>query len=610
MRRLPLLAASASMLLVTVLTGCGIPDETDVRVDGQVPTLKYDSPYGDAPPIPPQRLSSGDDVSKFVTNFLQAAAGESNKAYQRVRDYLVPSRQGDFKEKQGGAQINVVRLRTDVPLVTEDSSSSSVTIEVQQVGVLRADGTLAPPVLTDSRYTFKVGKADPNDTRGNVGLYLLEPPPALLLSDDAIKKYYREQTVYFWNSERSALVPDLRYLPLEVPPQRRATEVLGWLIRGPADWLTSTAVPLPDGTEQIGTVPQTGDRIEVNLSALPGPDEEAELNRLATQFAWSLPPDLHGKLELKIRNQTRRVIDVGQERNDHRPSTAAPQRYCVYGGMVRPLTIGEQNSGTPIAPALNHDVVSAALARGAHGVLAALVTATDDGRRRLQVGVGPVQVEGVTPGAKTYASMSRPVWLRGGDPEKPVGLVVADGVLYRFQPGDPALAQVALPDAPGPVTSVAAALEGSRIAFVAGGRLYVAALTAESGAAGTGPALTVGPARQVVTSLTDLSGLDWSSEQQLLVAGTAPENRRPAIYEINLDGGVETTFAEQLGSKVTNLAAYPMNTVTARVLYEVNKVSWYAQYNNFIKIERDAVAGAPPPAPGVTANITAPFFYY
>ena len=79
-----------------------------------------------------------------------------------------------------------------------------------------------------------------------------------------------------------------------------------WLIAGPADWLTGAAARLPDGTELIGTVPETGGRLEINLSTKF--DDQARLDRLATQLAWSLPP-FNGELEIKIRNQSRSLFN-------------------------------------------------------------------------------------------------------------------------------------------------------------------------------------------------------------------------------------------------------------------------------------------------------------
>ena len=55
------------------------------------------------------------------------------------------------------------------------------------------------------------------------------------------------------------------------------------------------------------------------------------------------------------------------------------------------------------------------------------------------------------------------------------------------------------------VTAVAAALDGQRIALIAGGRLYVAAVNLD------GAGVSVGPPRELVTSLTNPTAVDWGA---------------------------------------------------------------------------------------------------
>ena len=100
------------------------------------------------------------------------------------------------------------------------------------------------------------------------------------------------------------------------------------------------------------------------------------------------------------------------------------------------------------------------------------------------------------------------------------------------------------------MTAVAAALDGQRVALIAGGRLYVAAVNLDGGG------VSIGPPRALVTSLTGLTRVDWSREDRLVVAGSAGQ---PAIYEISVDGALETPLRTDVGAKVTHLAAYPTN---------------------------------------------------
>ncbi|GAB3139274.1 hypothetical protein GCM10027290_08200 [Micromonospora sonneratiae] len=611
MNRRLLAAATAATLLATGVAGCGIPDESGVQVDGPGPAQKYGSVDGSSIK-PPERLDSGDDAKQLVTNFLEAAAGETSGAYSRVTNFVEPSQRGKIREKPGSdVVINVVRLVGDTPQSSYDlkTDTTEVTIRVQQVGLLRADGTLTPPVATESSYRFTIGRAQrgAGEVPAARGLYLLNVPQVLLMSTKALKTYYQAQTIYFWNADRSALVPDMRYLPLVLPRQGRANKVLDWLTNGPSDWLTSAVLRLPEGTNSIGNVLQNGDRIEVNLSSLAGPNEETELDRLAVQLAWSLR-DLNGELELKIRNQTRKTIDdTGAYllQNPLYRLADRPTRYCISGGAVHPLVGADTATGSmPVVPEFNRNVVSAAFSRDDDGVLAALVTKVGD-ERRLLTGTGSDVVRTFAEGAQTYRSMSRPVWLKSGDAERPVGLVVADGKLYRF--GDNAdLTEVRVPNATGKVTAVAAALDGHRIAFIAGGALFVAALAVDNGV------VTPGPARRLVTSLGELTSVDWSKENSITLAGVKD---RSAIYEITVDGALELELAADTGAQVTNISTYPDNpqvpSPAVRFMYEANSAAWEARYSVIEQIGQDQVGSkASPSTSSGTTSCTAPFFSY
>ncbi|MBO4207569.1 LpqB family beta-propeller domain-containing protein [Micromonospora echinofusca] len=594
-RRIVLLAAG--LLAAGVVTGCGIPEATEVQVDGPGPVAEAGSVNGQGLE-PPKRASAGSAL-QLMTNFLAAAAGEPDQAYARVKEYLAENVRGQLPEKQGSeVVINVVRLKKELnPTPVQGGEAKRFAIDVDQVGVLRADGTLGPPVATESRYEFLVG---PVESGRLDNLFVLNAPKGLLLSVDALRTYYQPHTIYFWNTKQTALVPDQRYLPVAVPVGRRATEVVGWLIDGPSEWLAPTVARLPDRTELIGTVPKTDGRLEINLS---GPTEEpAQLDRLATQLAWSLP-DVDGQLELKIRNQTRKMIDDTDVYLKEHPVYqlgGPPQRYVVYNGAVHLLKPAVPGAGVPIFPRHNQNVVAAAISGTDQNALVAVVGS--EGRRQvLRTFVGPPSIAAGSTSRASFTSIKRPVWLRSADPDRPVGLVVADGALYRFGADaqlDPVNTNVA-----GRVAAVAVALDGHRIAFIAGGKLYVAAVTVEEGT------VTVHPPRRVHTSRTALSAVDWTGEHDLVVAGSTGQ---PQIYEITVDSTRETALKTDVGEvAVSSLAAYPDNPVvpggSAPPMYETNGVA-FGDLNSSDSIGPDDVAEVESPAGRV--NPVAPFYRF
>ncbi|SCG73642.1 Sporulation and spore germination [Micromonospora echinaurantiaca] len=601
MRHARLTGVAGVALLALGLTGCGIPASTDVEVERRVSTAEAGSVSGGSVQ-PPTRAAAGSNAQTFVNNFLAAAAGEPDRAYERVKEYIDPRQHHRLQERQGSEiTLTVVRL-TDDPVITPDVDSTKVTINVQQVGVLRANGTLVSPVATERSYEFKlVSAALPG--QGDVeqaGLYVQDPPNVLLLSDVALAQYYKESSVYFWSSDRARLVPDLRYLPEAVPEERQVTEVVRWLIGGPSDWLRTAVVPLPDRTELINNATGSADRWEVNL-ALPANDEE-RLDQFATQLAWSLP-NLDGQVELKVQNQSRRVVDLAGQRRANPVYELAqnPHRFCVYDGAVHPLAVVGDPGTVPLAAEDNRNVVSANFDRINDWTLAALVVTGSDKRQRLAVGSGAAPLTDLRKGP-AHNAMGRPVWLRTLDPLKPRGLVVADGNLHLFEVDrDVRMSRVQLNGVTGAVTAVAASLDGQRIALIVGGGLYVAAVDLDD------DSVTVGPTRKVFTSLTALSAVDWAGEDRLVVGGSAD---RPAVYDVSIDGARQTPLQEKLGAKVTHLAAYPVNPAAPQpsaVMYEANGVS----YSGSSRIQSDQVLNvSPEPTGNRSGNPTAPFFLY
>ncbi|MFV2101812.1 LpqB family beta-propeller domain-containing protein [Micromonospora sp. LOL_024] len=598
MRRRLLMGVLGGTMAVAVAAGCGIPDRSEVQIEQRGPAAETNLSLGRGTE-PPPREAAGSDAEAFVRNFLSAAAGEPDRAYERVKRFITTSDRAGLQEKQGSeVALSVVRL-TDDPVIEPDVDSMKVTIAVQQVGLLRASGVLVPPVATESTYEFRLVSAGPLGDE-DAGFFVSDPPNVLLLSDDALRRYYQSKSIYFWASDRTRLVPDQRYLSSVVPAERRVSEVVRWLTAGPSEWLRVGVSGLPDRTEMINNATGSDGRWEVNLD-MPGVDEQ-RLEQLATQLAWSLP-ELDGTLEIKILNQSRKVVDLGERRRLNQLYEIDPnaRRYCVYDGAIHALTVANEPAGlVPVASEVNRDIVTAGLRRAGEETLAALVVTGEDERQRLAIGRGRSMVEHLLRGSTTHTAIGRPAWI-GIDGGRPAGLVVADGSLYRFD-DLASMRQVPL-GLPGRVGAVAAALDGQRVALVVDGALYVAAINWEAGV----PA--VGPARRLVTSLTNVTAVEWWAENRLLVAGAAG---RPAIYDVSVDGALETPLREDTGSQVNHLAAYPttqLSPLAGSFMYEANGVAY--RLNPFERINREQVQDVTLPPAGVRpGDPTAPIFLY
>lgn len=597
-------AVAAAVAIAIGLAGCGIPDETEVQAveAGPSPGFATDSGAGEEPPT----REAAATKDEFVRNYLKAAAGEPAKAYERVRQYLADGSRDKLKEKTGAdVQLNIVRLR-DTILTDAAGGSSQVTLKVDQVGVLRTDGSVDPPALRDVSYSFTIGGAE-----GSGGWFVTDPPDALLLSTEALGTFYEIRTLYFWNVDLTALVPDARYMLKAMPGERQPTEVVDWLIAGPSDWLRSAVRLLPPGTQRTENVPDPGDRLEVGLSAEAAAQSEGDaavqvdgIDLLGRQLMWSLRPYLRTELQLKIEGQPPRVFTANESYLDANPAhrlSETPERFAVFEGGIRRHSApnsGANSLPKPLSDDVNHGIVAAGLARAGDLTAAALVVRQGQ-RHLLRVGSATGDTEGsFAAGTQTYAVMGRPVWLHA---PLDAGLVAADGALYQFRRDSAQLSRVALPEITGRVTAVSAAPDGRRIAVVADGKLYVTALTRDDGA------VEAQRGRVVVTSLRQITAVDWSKETEFLVAGTNPDGR-VAIWQVSPDGALDDQVAET--SAVTYLVAYPENPLVSgsgptKFMYVADGVAYDFVGVNSV-LESGEVVGAP--ADATAGSVTAPFF--
>jgi hypothetical protein len=118
------------------------------------------------------------------------------------------------------------------------------------------------------------------------------------------------------------------------------------------------------------------------------------------------------------------------------------------------------------------------------------------------------------------------------------------------------------------------------------------------------------PVQRIGTLLGDLSAVDWSSEQSVLVAGRKG-NGRVAIMDVTIDGTAQSDRLPDLGNFPVNyLVAYPANPVNSpgadAVSYMANNQAYDANASPQ-RIELADVAG-PVPSAGSTTVPTAPFF--
>jgi hypothetical protein len=596
MRRRLLILALATGL---ALGGCGIPDDTEVVSLGDGPATGLAA--GDE--VSPNRNMRADtlDKAQFIENYLEAAAGDFAGATDRVKQFLTPDMAAKFNAPP---DVKVVRPVED-PLV--EPGSPVVKLKVREVGTLRQKSYIEPsPDDREFEYEFTL-----RDLDGQQGWFVAKAPQVLLLSEEALDEFYARRTIYFWNSEHTGLVPDLRYMPLSVPSEQQPTVLLDWLVSGPSPWLAGVVDPLPEGTKPIGNVPaETNGTLQVNLTDQAAPaDDATALDRLQKQLRWSLRPNLTATLELRVEHQPEmRYADAGYlAQNPAYRQVDEPERFVVYGGQVRRLARSYRaDQPVPaIAPAANRNVRMAALAASGSRAYAALVV-SESGRQVLRVGAAGTGEQANLRRIALPAPIGRPVWAKSpvGADAGTTGLVTAGGKLYSFNADGSGLARVEWPGGPGNITAVAVAPDAHRVALLGGGRLYLAALSTSDD--GTQLSAT----HVVRTVLSGLTAVDWASETQLVVAGVRPDSRRVAMMDVSIDGAGQTDRLADLGSKtITFLATLPANPARddapTAVAYVLNDLAYDELDPD--KLEARDLAD-PPTDPPADVLPGAPFF--
>jgi len=601
MRRGLLIVVSLTALLVG---GCGIPDDSDGTVVGPGPTGNVGGRDNTVPAVRNTR-SSATNPLQLVRYYLEAAAGDPQDPVTRVKAFMSES----FKAKfQPQPDVKVIRVKGD-PLVTP--GDPEVTFNAQQIGTLKSNGSLEPSLDAPREYTLKVGQI-----AGQSGYFVLDAPKVLLLSDTALDNFYDRRTIYFWNNENTGLIPDLRYMPRDIPSAQRPTTIVNWLVNGPATWLTDVAHGLPNGTAAPDNVPaSTNGTLTVTLTsqAVPAGDTKA-LDRLRRQLQWSLRdgPDPF-TLQLKIGHQDGGSFAEG----DYMSSNPAyrlvnqPERFVVYNGVVRRLTKSSQpDAPIPLLkPDENKNISAAAMSTSSTHTFAAVVVGSGKSNKLKVAAVTNGQQGALKEVGGLAGTLGRPVWAvtADNDPAGAVGLITVNGKLYTFRPDGSPAAPVAWPHALGPITAVSIAPDGYRLALVAGGQLY--RTTLDTG----GDAPSLGKIEQILApGFSTVVSVAWSSETYLAVAGVRDDSPRYAVVDVTVDGAVRYTRLDDVGKgAITYLTAYPSNPVTRGEnadieSYEVAGAAW-----DVLNVpERIAVSdlSGPTASPPPGQTPTAPFF--
>jgi hypothetical protein len=447
---------------------------------------------------------------------------------------------------------------------------------------------------------------------------------------DQLGDWYQPRTIYFWGSgpdAPSSLVPDVRYLPSVIGPDRAPTEILRWLKAGPSDWLKPAVLPVNDSIRlQDNAVVEADSRITINLDSLAAGLANPVFKAYYIQARWSLSNGLDSPVDIELqvvgRPQTVNVSEV--EYRTANPVVRAydaredktPSSYCVRDGQVRVARAQTAQAPPPI-PLLdqehNRDITRAAIAPSRRVV--AYVRQEGVGpnaRQRLVIATTPASgsdtVQPAYSQSGLYRGISRPVYLPQSEEKF---LVLADSVLYLAAVAGGAVAMTPLSGSE-PMSAIAVAPDGRRVAYVQNNRVLVAALSAET----LGQLLLAQPRREIRTALSRQHTVGWLSQDRIVVGGEAAggPGRDSPLVDVSVDGTRPQRITRNLldaNLVVTALVVVADNPTSQPLRYlmmleAANKTSYEVFGTTLQPLPCNPPSG-PAPSQGPAENV-APFF--
>nr|WP_255429719.1 LpqB family beta-propeller domain-containing protein [Streptomonospora sp. PA3] len=425
-----------------------------------------------------------------------------------------------------------------------------------------------------------------------------DPPEHLVLSRSDVDLAYRPLNLYFFNRDRSTLVPDPVFLP--VSSDRSATRLVKMLVDGPTSWLDA-AVESAFPEDATADVAYDAGAVTVEVHSAAGGAKQRF--GMGAQLVWTLRqlPEVQeltlrvGGQEIEIPgDESQNLLTGGGDWESVNPSgvTGNLRAYFVRDGEMWSLesdsrdTMPQENrvqgaAGTGRIPleqhavSLDEDQVAGIRAGGREVVVAATDQGSEyatvlsggrytslswDGYGNLWVtedvstgGDGPGQQEEAqslaedTERGDTTPSPS-PSGDGGGDPGTRVWMLRGGA--------DPV--EVDVPDlADTQVSALRLSRDGTRAAVLS------------NDGEGTGTELTVGRVVHsdggvtlsgelpLATELEEISDVSWRGGDQLAVLGRTEEDAAKG-YLVSLDGSTETTSAgAPSGTDMVGITAAP-----------------------------------------------------
>lgn len=283
----------AAAVTALAIAGCAqLPRSSEVKAGPEIKgdianDYLYYSPSG---PV------KGETQQEILSGFLNAGTGPQND-YEAARQYLTQ----DFKTKWNpNAEV---LIQQGSPTVSFNASQqASVTVQVQ--ASVDGDGHYVVEEAGATRLLQFEMVREAGEWR------IAQAPNLTLLIRPVFDVIFRSYSIYFFDSQRTHLVPDLRWFPSRAST---ATRMMNAMLKGPSDWLEPAVnSAIPAGTALSLTSVTVADGIaSVDLTAKALTAKDVARRQMKAQIRATLTqlPNVYS-VAISVERGPQEIVDI------------------------------------------------------------------------------------------------------------------------------------------------------------------------------------------------------------------------------------------------------------------------------------------------------------
>jgi hypothetical protein len=479
------LKLAAAVIALLAFAGCAqLPRSGEAKVGPEIKgdiasDYLYYSPSGPA---------VGESQQDILSGFLNAGTGPQND-YEAAREYLTQ----DFKSKWN--PNNEVLIQQSNPAISFNANQrASVTVQVQ--ATVDADGHYKVMDVGSTRsleFTME---------RENGQWRISSAPNLTLLIRPVFDVIFRSYSIYFFDSQKEHLVPDLRWFPSRAST---ATRMVNAILKGPSPWLANAVTSaIPEGTAlslNSVTVADGVASVDLTAKALMAKSTARRLMKAQIRATLTQLPNVYS-IAISVERGPQEIADLP----DLVPTIASTQSVVLRDSELQFLNDGVS---TPIAGTAELIARTGAtdFAITASQDWVALKSASGTYRSHIGIfGVAPTIIDSRPGQLAPMFDAQANLWTMTKKAGEPVQVTSPGGVRRSLKLGW-------LDSFPRSQFSLSA--EGSRLAVLAGSgttrQVYVVSVNRDS----SGMPISFGTPIEVVGASESPRSISWSDENTI-----------------------------------------------------------------------------------------------